>query len=243
MVDCDVIRDLLPLYTDDACSEKSRQLIEAHLKECPSCSAILSHMREDTLDKALQTEKSAVISYSRQRFRRRSALVGAVLSGLFMIPILVCLIVNLASGQGLGWFFIVLASLLVAASLTVVPLMVPENKPLWTLAGFCVSLLLLLAVICIYTRGSWFFIASSAVLFGLSLIFLPFVVKSKPVQKWLGSADRWIVVLGLEAVLFLIMMNAILYRNGSGHWLLTLGALAGLVMIMMEIKRKRGTVK
>ncbi len=243
MMDCDVIRDLLPLYADDACSGKTRELVETHLKECPACSTMLSHMRETTVEKALQTEKNEVILYGQKRFKRRSALVGAVLSGLFMIPILVCLIVNIASGQGLGWFFIVLASLLVAASVTVVPLMAAENKLLLTFAAFCVSLVVLLGVVCLHTHGSWFFIASSASLFGLAVLFLPFVVRAKPVQTWLGSANRWIVVLGLEAVLFINMMNAILPGNGFGHWILALGALAGLGMIGMEIMRKRGTEK
>ena len=243
MMDCDVIRDLLPLYADDACSGKTRELVETHLKECPACSKMLSLMRETTVEKALQTEKNEVILYGQKRFKRRSALVGAVLSGLFMIPILVCLIVNIASGQGLGWFFIVLASLLVAASVTVVPLMAAENKLLLTFAAFCVSLVVLLGVVCLHTHGSWFFIASSASLFGLAVLFLPFVVKAKPVQTWLGSANRWIVVLGLEAVLFINMMNAILPGSGFGHWILALGALAGLGMIGMEIMRKRGTEK
>ena len=32
--ECDVIRDLLPLYADDACSEGSRRMVEEHLTEC-----------------------------------------------------------------------------------------------------------------------------------------------------------------------------------------------------------------
>ena len=31
---CDVIRDLLPLYADRACSEKSREIVVEHLQEC-----------------------------------------------------------------------------------------------------------------------------------------------------------------------------------------------------------------
>ena len=239
-MDCDVIRDLLPLYTDDACSEKSREKVEAHLKECADCSTMLAHMKESTVENELVLEKNEVIRYGTQRFKRRSALVGSILSGLFMIPILVCLIVNIASGQGLGWFFVVLASLLVAASLTVVPLIVPEDKLLWTFTAFCASLTVLLAVVCLYTQGSWFFIASTASLFGLSVIFLPFAVKARPVKRLLGSANRWIVILGLDAVLFVSMMNAILTHDVLGHLILTLGALAGLWMIVMEIKRKRG---
>ena len=42
---CDVTRDLLPLYHDGVCSEESRALVEAHLKACPDCSAILAELR------------------------------------------------------------------------------------------------------------------------------------------------------------------------------------------------------
>ena len=33
-IPCEIIRDLLPLYQDDICSEKSRNAIEEHIKEC-----------------------------------------------------------------------------------------------------------------------------------------------------------------------------------------------------------------
>ena len=34
---CNLVRDLLPLYVDDALSEDSRAFVERHLKTCPSC--------------------------------------------------------------------------------------------------------------------------------------------------------------------------------------------------------------
>ena len=34
---CGIIKDLLPLYIDDACNEESRQAVEEHLAECESC--------------------------------------------------------------------------------------------------------------------------------------------------------------------------------------------------------------
>ena len=126
--ECEVIRDLLPLYADDVCSDGSKKLVEEHLPECPDCSALLESLRRQEIEKGLQEEKDQVIKYQAKRFRRRSATVGSVVSGLFMIPVLVCLIVNLASGSPLGWFFIVLAGLAVAASLVIVPLMMPENR-------------------------------------------------------------------------------------------------------------------
>jgi hypothetical protein len=36
-VQCDIIKDLLPLYVDNVCSEASRKMVEAHLAECGNC--------------------------------------------------------------------------------------------------------------------------------------------------------------------------------------------------------------
>lgn len=38
---CEIIEDLLPLYADNVCSEQSRQAVEAHLRECSACRALM----------------------------------------------------------------------------------------------------------------------------------------------------------------------------------------------------------
>lgn len=40
-ISCSVIKDLLPLYHDDLCSEESRELIEEHIKVCNDCKSEL----------------------------------------------------------------------------------------------------------------------------------------------------------------------------------------------------------
>ena len=35
--DCEVIKDLLPLYHDEICSENTKTIVEEHLQECESC--------------------------------------------------------------------------------------------------------------------------------------------------------------------------------------------------------------
>ena len=180
---CEVIRDLLPLYLDDVASPASRQMVEEHLEECTGCQSVLSRLQNDETENAITDEKGAVIAGQRRFFERRSAVVGSVIAGIFMIPVFVCLVVNLSVGAGLDWFFIVLSALLVAASLSVVPLMVPERKGWWTLGSFTASLLLLFGVCCLYTGGRWFFTASASVLFGISLILLPFVVRRRVLQN------------------------------------------------------------
>ena len=45
--DCEVIRDLLPLYHDGVCSGKSREMVEEHLKECGGCQKALAEIRKE----------------------------------------------------------------------------------------------------------------------------------------------------------------------------------------------------
>ena len=159
-----------------------------------------------------------------------------------MIPILVCLIVNLTTGSAMGWFFIVLAGLAVAASLIIVPLMVPEDKLFWTFCAFTVTLLFLLAVCCFSTHGSWFYTAASAVLFGLSAVFLPFAVRARPVRGLIGSFSRPLLVLSVDAILFANMMNMIsLPAKGLFKTLFVLALCVGAAWLLITaIKQKRG---
>ena len=49
-MDCNVIKDLLPLYVDACCSEESARLVAEHLDVCESCRKIYDQMREPCRD-------------------------------------------------------------------------------------------------------------------------------------------------------------------------------------------------
>ena len=130
-------------------------------------------------------------------------------------------------------------------ALIAVPLLVPEDKFFWTFCAFTASLLLLLGVTCIYTRGDWFWIASAGVLFGLSVIFLPFLLRAKPLQKLIGNTNRWLIVIGVDLALFVNLLNMISTR---GHLtlnslLFSLGVIGGIGFVIYGIARKTGAVK
>ena len=59
--DCEIIRDLLPLYVDDICSEKSRELVEEHLQECAECNDLLSKLKKTEIESDLKKEKEDAI--------------------------------------------------------------------------------------------------------------------------------------------------------------------------------------
>ena len=239
---CEVIRDLLPLYADDVCSERSREIIEEHLRECPECSALLEQLKKSEIEDDLREEKEQVIEHQAKQFRRRSATVGSTVSGLFMIPIVICLIVNLTTGHALDWFYVVLAGLAVCASLVIVPLNVARDKLFWTFCAFTVTLLVLLAVCNFYTHGNWFFLAASAVLFGFSVLFLPFLMKARPVQEMLGSFSRPLAVLSVDLILFANMMNMITLHSKSFVSSIIMFVLcgAGAWLLVSAIREKRG---
>lgn len=46
MLKCEVIKDLLPLYLDEVCSNESRELVEEHLKHCESCRQEAESMKQ-----------------------------------------------------------------------------------------------------------------------------------------------------------------------------------------------------
>ena len=52
--ECEIVRDILPLYVDGVCSDASREIIVDHLKECPDCKEELTirYMISEGLTKA-----------------------------------------------------------------------------------------------------------------------------------------------------------------------------------------------
>ena len=95
--DCDVIRDLLPLYEDEVCSEKSRDLVREHLEECQACLELLNQLHETEIENELKEEKVSVIEYGTRRFRRRFVMIGFLIALFFMIIIFNPLVKNLTT--------------------------------------------------------------------------------------------------------------------------------------------------
>ncbi|MBR3502688.1 MAG: zf-HC2 domain-containing protein [Clostridia bacterium] len=240
--DCEVIRDLLPLYADEACSGKSRELVDEHLGECPACRDMLEKLRATELESGLKREKTTVIDYAMRQFRRRSATVGLLVTVLIMIPLALILMRSFLVNLQTDWIYIVLASMLVLASVIAVPILVREDKLFWTFCAFTASLMVLLFVTCLYVHGDWFWIASSATLFGLAVAFLPALVHARPVKRLIGNSNKALIVVSIDAALFLNMLNMIRAEGclTPSVALFTLLELAGVAFVAIEIIRRTG---
>ena len=77
-IPCEIIRDLLPLYQDDICSEKSRNAIEEHIKECESCRTYLKKMEGEI---PIETDKIEGTDEEWKGFREFSEKVSRKLNG------------------------------------------------------------------------------------------------------------------------------------------------------------------
>ncbi|MBQ3919675.1 MAG: zf-HC2 domain-containing protein [Oscillospiraceae bacterium] len=240
-INCDVIQDLLPLYADNACSEESAKLVEEHIAECSECAHMLEMLKNNEIEEGLRYERSDVLEYGAQEFRRQSARFGGAVSGLIMLPLLLCLGINFVASGGMSWVFIVMAALLVAASLILVPIFVKRNKLFWMFCAFTASLMVLLRVISLATGGHWFWMVSGAALFGLSVVFLPFMIKAEPVRKYTEGCNRPLIVIATDVALFLNMLTAINVTQNSDRMAAVFACccIAGIVLTISEIIKKR----
>lgn len=215
---CELIQDLLPLYQDNACSNTSRSIVDEHIADCDTCKAMLTRLQNTSVDDYLISEKNNVLELHSKKEMKRTAAIGIFTASVLMIPVIVCLICNLAIGHGLDWFFIVLTSLLVFASITVIPMVVRRNTILWTMAAFTVSLLLLLMTCCIYTGGDWFFIVSIPTIFGLSVMFMPYIICHIPLPKFLRNKKALLTMLWDTVWLYILILECGIYTSYAPYW-------------------------
>lgn len=88
-IPCDVIKDLLPLYEDNVCSENSKDMVEDHLAECESCREYYERMTEKL---PAVIEETAVISQAEESFlthvKRTLTYHNVLLAGILILAIL-----------------------------------------------------------------------------------------------------------------------------------------------------------
>lgn len=90
---CEIIKDLLPLYEDGVCSEKSREAVKEHLDTCKDCAA-LAGKQLPQLELPQTAPEERTIAKSFRKVRRRWA--------LSLVIVLVALPVLYMLGR-LGW--------------------------------------------------------------------------------------------------------------------------------------------
>ena len=76
--DCEIIKDLLPLYADDVCSEKSAKIVEEHLYDCSECSEELRKIKECPAVPAVDEDLKKAVKNAGKRIKKDKGLIEKV---------------------------------------------------------------------------------------------------------------------------------------------------------------------
>ena len=136
------------------------------------------------------------------------------------VALLPCFICNLAIDKTLSWFWIVLCSLILSFTFTNLPKLIKNYKLILLPLSSFLALCLLLGTCCIYTNGSWFFIASFPVFLGLAIVFVPIYIAKYPVFSKVKRYNDFVSV-GIDFILInllLIIVNSYTRINGVAPW-------------------------
>ena len=94
-VSCEIIKDLLPLYFDDVCSNDSKAVIEEHLATCDSCKSELQVMKESLPINNAEQNLKASESVRKLSKRWRSGMKKSILKGILIGAITIAAIILL----------------------------------------------------------------------------------------------------------------------------------------------------
>lgn len=152
-----------------------------------------------------------------------------------------CGIGNLASSHTLDWFFIAAAGVLMAASLTLVPALAAldprfDNYKLPLAFGsFTFFLEILLLICCIYSGGTWFWIAGTSVLFGFDLVFLPFLLPFLPLPLAMANRKTSVYLLTVTGLLILLLLASCLSAGETWFPVAAVSVIFGLSLFIMPV--------
>lgn len=94
-MNCDIIKDLLPLYCDEVCSNETVRAVEEHLAACPACQTLLDEMRrEPAVPEPIQAQaqqEAKVLQGVKRKFslRRRLSVLAVALVALAALAVLI----------------------------------------------------------------------------------------------------------------------------------------------------------
>ena len=176
--ECDVVQDLLPLYYDNACSPASKKMVEQHLMTCEKCKKTYEALKNTTIDTVMKNESEGILERHAKKERNMAYKAGIVIALLLMVPVVITFIVSMSSGGGLGVFAVLTASMLLVASLSVVPLLSTQRRITKSILASVTALLLIFFFVDRMNGGGEFILWTIPTIFGLSVVFFPLVIRN-----------------------------------------------------------------
>ncbi|MBC9954681.1 helix-turn-helix transcriptional regulator [Leucobacter sp. cx-42] len=194
--------------TESAISKWERGLSYPDITVIPSLSRALGVSADELMnaseDQDAREEKREARSYRKWR----TAILWST-SLAYAAALITCFIVNISVSHRLDWFWIVLAAVALAASLTTLPLFNLPAKGWLVLGSATVSLLALLGITALVVgsgAGTWLPITLTAILLGLVICFGPIWLSSAaPPQP--AASHKMVISLALDTVALLLFIT------------------------------------
>ena len=143
-ISCEIIQDILPLYHDHVCSVASSAMVEEHLKDCKACTKVLAEMDDDKIEADLLSETHDILKRHEKKERSIAFKTGIVIAGILILPVIIVLMLTLPGYSDLKTDAVLIASMLLVAGLTVVPLVSSKKKLSKTIIFSTIALLLVI---------------------------------------------------------------------------------------------------
>lgn len=86
--DCEIVRDMIPLYIDDVCSNGTKELVKKHLENCNECQEIFQTMRKNEKNEN-SNEKESLKSFNNKIKKNK---IKAIVISLIVFVIVIILI-------------------------------------------------------------------------------------------------------------------------------------------------------
>lgn len=158
----------------------------------------------------------------------------------YAIALIPCFICDLVINKSLTWFWIVLASLILAFTFTNLPQIIKKHRLILLPLSMYLSLCLLLGVCAIYSKGNWFFIPVVAVLLGLVMIFMPIYIAKYDIFTKVRKYNDFVSVAIDFVVLNLLLVIIDIYSVSNGfanaHWYFTIALpIVAVIYLILNI--------
>ena len=92
---CEIIKDLLPLYFDNVCSNDSKVAIEEHLATCENCKSELQTMKKSLPLNSVEHNLKEADAVKKLSKKWRSGMIKSILKGILIGAIIIVTIILL----------------------------------------------------------------------------------------------------------------------------------------------------
>lgn len=86
-MNCELVRDLLPMYADSLLSASNADLVAAHLKTCPTCRRQLTQMQEPVEDVSIDEVIREIMVSRRKEVIKKGIIIGILIAALLSLII------------------------------------------------------------------------------------------------------------------------------------------------------------